>query len=298
MCEVCKKSFTSSSNLKQHRLVHKKETILKTGENLTKFRCFINDCSKHYESLEALKKHLQKTHKDNLVVLKQNFKDKNFTQIYLILKTISEDNQGKDLQIPFINFDKFSINNKCHNQDSLAKKSCQCSHKSAFKPVDSCMQSTINSNNSNNNSINISNNQNMLLNNINSNCGIISNTQNNLNINVTNYLQGDALLNYWYLNNINNHVNNYFDNTIATIRNDVKTNIINNNKKEIIVNFTPNKVIADDDNVEEKEGINVKIGGDKSNLITSKFSTGNNLVNNTVENQINSHENDTLGKII
>ena len=54
----------------------------------SKVFCFIHDCQRYYYSMETLKKHIQKSHEKEYEILKNNFQNKNFTQIYTALKNI------------------------------------------------------------------------------------------------------------------------------------------------------------------------------------------------------------------
>lgn len=71
-----------------------------TDEPKEKLFCFIGVCKRFYFSLETLKKHLQKSHKIEYDLLKEEYANKNFNQIYLIIKN---QNDFKD-NLNFINF--------------------------------------------------------------------------------------------------------------------------------------------------------------------------------------------------
>lgn len=71
-----------------------------------KLYCFINNCERFYFSLETLKKHLQKSHKKEYETLKEENKNKNFNQIYLIIKNANESINKLD----FINFKDEKMN--------------------------------------------------------------------------------------------------------------------------------------------------------------------------------------------
>jgi len=60
-----------------------------------KIACFIKNCNRVYFSLETLKKHIQKIHQKEYLMLKKNFKNQNFNIIYkLIIEMIFK---SKDL---------------------------------------------------------------------------------------------------------------------------------------------------------------------------------------------------------
>jgi len=77
-----------------------------------KLHCFINICDRFYFSLETLKKHMQKSHRREYDLLKEEYDNKNFNQIYMIVKNQREfkDNMSfinfKDLASDWDQFDK------------------------------------------------------------------------------------------------------------------------------------------------------------------------------------------------
>lgn len=85
-----------------------------------KLYCFINNCERFYFSLETLKKHLQKSHKKEYDLLKEEYSNKNFNQIYNIVKN----HNGFKENLDFINF-KQNVdfeNFQDENNDDLANK--------------------------------------------------------------------------------------------------------------------------------------------------------------------------------
>lgn len=105
-CDSCDKTFTSTSNLKLHIKSH-------LNAPKEKLYCFINDCERFYFSLETLKKHLQKSHRKEYDLLKEANDNKNFNQIYMIIK----DQKNFRNNLGFINFKDLTYDrdNSYHN---------------------------------------------------------------------------------------------------------------------------------------------------------------------------------------
>lgn len=96
-CNICNKSFTSSSNLKQHSSIHY------NTQKRAKLFCFVNGCAKKYLYICTLKKHLIYQHKTEYQQIQDKFKNNNnFNFIYNALKS------GKYNDLEFVKF----INNQ------------------------------------------------------------------------------------------------------------------------------------------------------------------------------------------
>jgi len=97
-CSFCQKTFTSSSNLKQHVSIHQNQF------HRSKYVCIINDCKKSYLYICTLKKHLQAGHpKEHEEISNEFASEKNFISIYKQLVKNPE-------KFPFINI-KSNVNN-------------------------------------------------------------------------------------------------------------------------------------------------------------------------------------------
>lgn len=86
VCKTCKKSFSSSSNLKQHCNVHK-NTIRRL-----KYCCFIKDCKKAYLYVCTLKKHLVEAHMERYQQIVEYYPNKSFLEIF---REITKGNVGE-----------------------------------------------------------------------------------------------------------------------------------------------------------------------------------------------------------
>jgi len=111
-CKLCRKSFSSSSNLKQHENVHKNLVSRK------KFSCFINTCTKNYLYVCTLKKHLQYAHSDEyLKIMQDHTDDKVFYDVYKKLKESNSNTNGEN-SYDFINF-KNKENDRLHPKQAI-----------------------------------------------------------------------------------------------------------------------------------------------------------------------------------
>lgn len=92
-----------------------------------KLYCFVNFCERFYFSLETLKKHLQKSHKKEYDSLKEEYKNKNFNQIYLIIKNLSCSSN----KLAFINFKDYKVSDEedAQSYDKKSSTSIQNNHK-------------------------------------------------------------------------------------------------------------------------------------------------------------------------
>jgi hypothetical protein len=80
-CEICHRSFSSTSNLKQHSTIHS------TTVGRERLKCIIENCPKSYLYMCTLKKHLIDTHKDEYEQIKLEFiSSSNLTNIYHKIK--------------------------------------------------------------------------------------------------------------------------------------------------------------------------------------------------------------------
>ena len=78
ICPVCDKVFSSTSNLKQHRNIHKNSLTRQ------KYKCFVNNCNKSYLYICTLKKHIQSSHCEEYGTIQNDFygNERNFQAIY------------------------------------------------------------------------------------------------------------------------------------------------------------------------------------------------------------------------
>lgn len=110
-CQTCRKSFSSSSNLKQHMNIHR--NIISRH----KFICFIDNCNKAYLYVCTLKKHLIYSHKNHYDEIVSNYPDKNFYDVY---KKLKEDS-AKFPFIQFKNIDTTTVEFSDNNQNDSEK---------------------------------------------------------------------------------------------------------------------------------------------------------------------------------
>ena len=94
-CPECNKSFSSSSNLKQHMNIHK--SSLKRN----KYVCFVNSCCKAYLYICTLKKHIMFAHKKSFDLLEELYKDRNFFEIFKGLRRAKT--EEIDPRLDFVN---------------------------------------------------------------------------------------------------------------------------------------------------------------------------------------------------
>ena len=95
-----------------------------------KLFCFINSCERYYFSLETLKKHLQKTHRTEYNTLKEEYTNKNFNQIYNIIKTETSENK----KINFLKFKDYKYIEE--NSKNLNHGIALNSYKNSYKEED------------------------------------------------------------------------------------------------------------------------------------------------------------------
>lgn len=136
VCKECEKSFSSSSNLKQHLNIHK------TAVKRSKYTCFVNNCTKSYLYICTLKKHMISSHKSQFNSIEHLNHGKNFFDIYKILKSLRNSKEVK-LGLPFVNFkneneiaeesselEEEKITNSEHLSENFSEKSAKSSQKS------------------------------------------------------------------------------------------------------------------------------------------------------------------------
>jgi hypothetical protein len=133
VCNICEKSFTSSSNLKQHISIHK------SSLKRIKYICFIEDCNKSYYYICTLKKHLIQCHLDKFKTIEEVYKDFNF---YHIIENLKKNQHNLHSSLNFINFKENDKNE--HNFEFSEEENLQISYNNQ-KYVNSSSNNTKNS---------------------------------------------------------------------------------------------------------------------------------------------------------
>lgn len=117
VCHVCEKTFSSSSNLKQHVSIHK------SSIKRVKYICFIDDCCKSYYYICTLKKHLIQCHIDKFKIIEEIYKDINF---YHIIKNLKKNQHILHSSLSFIKF-KENLKNE-HDFEISEEENSQISY--------------------------------------------------------------------------------------------------------------------------------------------------------------------------